>query len=67
MLPRLLHLYPATCRRLTRLSKEAERDGAYRVAKRITGRSPECRRPHQWRIGCGSQSAALEDLGSRSV
>src|SRR6266849_6536873 len=35
MLPRLLHLHPATCRRLTRLSKEAERDGAYRVAKRL--------------------------------
>ena len=35
MLPRLLHLHPATRRRLTRLSKEAERDGAYRVAKRL--------------------------------
>src|SRR6266571_9459452 len=35
MLPRLLHLHPATCRRLTRLSKEAEHDGAYRVAKRL--------------------------------
>ncbi len=35
MLPRLLHLHPAICRRLTRLSKEAERDGAYRVAKRL--------------------------------
>ena len=35
MLPRLLHLHPATCRRLTRLSREAERDGAYRVAKRL--------------------------------
>jgi len=35
MLPRLLHLHPATCRRLTRLSKEAERDGAYRVTKRL--------------------------------
>jgi transposase len=35
MLPRLLHLRPATCHRLTRLSKEAERDGAYRVAKRL--------------------------------
>ena len=35
MLPRLLHLHPATCRRLTRLSKEAKRDGAYRVAKRL--------------------------------
>ncbi len=35
VLPRLLHLHPATCRRLTRLSKEAERDGAYRVAKRL--------------------------------
>jgi transposase len=35
VLPRLLHLHPATCRYLTRLSKEAERDGAYRVAKRL--------------------------------
>jgi transposase len=35
MLPRLLHLHPATHRRLVRLSKEAERDGAYRVAKRL--------------------------------
>ena len=35
MLPRLLHLHPATRRRLTCLSKEAERDGAYRVAKRL--------------------------------
>jgi transposase len=35
MLPRLLQLHPSTSRRLTRLSKEAERDGAYRVAKRL--------------------------------
>lgn len=35
MLPRLLRLHPATHRRLIRLSKEAERDGAYRVAKRL--------------------------------
>ena len=35
MVPRLLHLHPATISRLTRLSKEAERDGAYRVAKRL--------------------------------
>ena len=35
MLPRLLHLHPATCLHLTRLSREAERDGAYRVAKRL--------------------------------
>ena len=35
MLPRLLYLHPATHRRLVRLSKEAERDGAYRVAKRL--------------------------------
>ena len=35
MLPRLLQLHPATRRHLTRLSKEAERDGAYRVAKRL--------------------------------
>jgi hypothetical protein len=35
MLPRLLRLHPSTCQRLLRLSKEAERDGAYRVAKRL--------------------------------
>ena len=34
MLPRLLHLHPKTHNRLVRLSKEADRDGAYRVAKR---------------------------------
>ena len=36
MLPRVLHLQPATHRRLVRLSKEAERDGAYR-ASNVTG------------------------------
>jgi transposase len=35
MLARLLHLHPKTHVRLVRLSKEAERDGAYRVAKRL--------------------------------
>ena len=35
MVPRLLRLHPSTCQRLVRLSKEAERDGAYRVAKRL--------------------------------
>jgi transposase len=35
MLPLLLHLHPATRRRLLRLSKEAEREGAYRVSKRL--------------------------------
>ena len=35
MLPRLLHVHPKTFSRLVRLSKEAERDGAYRVAKRL--------------------------------
>jgi transposase len=34
MLPRLLHLPPSTYQRLVRLSKAAEREGAYRVAKR---------------------------------
>jgi transposase len=33
--PRLLRLHPSTYQRLSRLSKEAERDGAYRVAKRL--------------------------------
>ena len=35
MLARLLQLHPKTYGRLVRLSKEAERDGAYRVAKRL--------------------------------
>ena len=35
MLPRLLRLHPKTYRRLIRLSKEAEQEGAYRVAKRL--------------------------------
>ena len=35
MLPRILCLRPSTYQRLIRLSHEAERDGAYRVAKRL--------------------------------
>jgi len=35
MVPRLLRLHPLTYRRLIRLSKEAEQEGAYRVAKRL--------------------------------
>src|ERR1700747_3151829 len=35
MVPRILHLHPKTYKRLIRLRKEAERDGAYRVAKRL--------------------------------
>lgn len=35
MLPRLLRLRPNTSQRLIQLSKEAERDGAYRVARRL--------------------------------
>ena len=35
MLARLLRLHAGTRERLVRLSKEAERDGAYRVAKRL--------------------------------
>lgn len=35
MLPRLLHLHPKTHGKLIRLSKEAEREGVYRVAKRL--------------------------------
>src|SRR3954447_6567843 len=35
MLPRLLRLHPSTYQRLARWSKEAEREGAYRVAKRL--------------------------------
>jgi hypothetical protein len=35
MLPRQLRLHPSTYQRLARLSQEAERQGAYRVAKRL--------------------------------
>lgn len=35
MVPRTLELHPSTHKRLVRLGKEAERDGAYRVAKRL--------------------------------
>lgn len=35
MLPRILQLHPKTYTKLVRLSKEAERDGVYRVAKRL--------------------------------
>jgi putative transposase len=35
MMPRLLKLHPSTYQRLVRLSREAEREGAYRVAKRL--------------------------------
>ena len=35
MMPRLLKLHPSTYQRLVRLSKEAEKEGAYRVAKRL--------------------------------
>ena len=35
MLARLLRVHPSTYKWLVRLSKEAQRDGAYRVAKRL--------------------------------
>lgn len=35
MLPRLIQLHPKTYQRLARLRREAEKDGAYRVAKRL--------------------------------
>ena len=35
MLLRMIRLHPSTYQRLIRLSKEAERDGAYRVSKRL--------------------------------
>jgi transposase len=35
MLPRLIQLHPKTYQRLARLRREAESDGAYRVAKRL--------------------------------
>src|SRR6202795_3897785 len=35
MVPRILYLHPKTYKQLIRLRKQAERDGAYRVAKRL--------------------------------
>jgi transposase len=35
MVPRMLRLHPSTYKRLIRLCKEAEREGVYRVAKRL--------------------------------
>jgi hypothetical protein len=35
MVPRIIRLHPKTYDRLVRVRKEAERDGAYRVAKRL--------------------------------
>src|SRR5437660_10286418 len=35
MVPRILYLHPKTYKRLIRLRKQAEHDGAYRVAKRL--------------------------------
>jgi hypothetical protein len=35
MVPRILYLHPKTYKQLNRLRKQAERDGAYRVAKRL--------------------------------
>ena len=35
MVPRILYLHPKTYKRLIRLRKQAERDGAYRVAQRL--------------------------------
>src|ERR1700738_4096646 len=35
MVPRILRLHPKTYKQLIRLRKQAERDGAYRVAKRL--------------------------------
>jgi transposase len=35
MVPRILHLHPKTYSLLIRLCKQAEQDGAYRVAKRL--------------------------------
>jgi hypothetical protein len=35
MVPRILYLHSKTYKRLSRLRKQAERDGAYRIAKRL--------------------------------
>jgi len=35
MVPRILYLHPKAYKRLIGLRKQAERDGAYRVAKRL--------------------------------
>jgi hypothetical protein len=62
MLARLLRLHPSTYKRLVRLSKEAERDGAYRVAKRLQAVVLELGRPNQRRVGADSQGAAIEGV-----
>ena len=37
MRPRMIQLHPQTAKKLLRLKKEAESDGAYRVARRVHG------------------------------
>ena len=62
MLPRLLRLHPSTYKRLIRLSKEAERDGAYRVAKRLRAVVLNSE-GHQRRTGGDPAVAAIEGVG----
>ena len=47
MVPRLLRLHPRTYSRLVRLSKEAEREGAYRVTRRLQAVVLNSERPDQ--------------------
>jgi hypothetical protein len=57
MVPRILYLHPKTYKRLIRLRKQAERDGAYRVAKR--------KRPGSLRLGYGHLDLSHDRLGHR--
>jgi hypothetical protein len=62
MLPRLLRLHPSARQRLILPSKEAERDGAYRVAKRLRG-GAELRGTSQRGIGEDPAGAAIQGIG----
>ena len=59
MRPRLLRLHPGTHKRLVRLGKEAERDGAYRVAKRLQAVVLNSEGRPAWRRLNGSSSGTF--------
>jgi len=63
MRPRRLRLPPKTHDRLVRLCKEAERDGAYRVAKRLQAVIPNSEAHMQRRVGRNPESTQIEGFG----
>ena len=63
MLARLLQLHPKTYGRLVRLSKEAERDGAYRVAKRLQAVVLNSEGRHERGVGGDSEGAKVQGVG----